>query len=239
MKLKESLGQNFFNNPNLAKKITDLILETKPNFILEIGPGDGYFTKLIHKECKNLLIIEKDTVLAANLRIKFPEINVINEDFLKFENSIVFGSLPYNIAKPIIKILLESNLFENMFFILQKEVAQKYVGKSKSSLLSITTKAYVDSKILFDINSGSFLPRPKVTSSFVHFTRNKNIKLLNIETFNYIVKSSFSSPRKTLRNNLKGIQFTKKVNSEIFNKRAEDLSYNDYVYLSKCYNQKQ
>ena len=126
-----------------------------------------------------------------------------------------------------------------MFFILQKEVAQKYVGKSKSSLLSITTKAYVDSKILFDINSGSFLPRPKVTSSFVHFTRNKNIKLLNIETFNYIVKSSFSSPRKTLRNNLKGIQFTKKVNSEIFNKRAEDLSYNDYVYLSKCYNQKQ
>ena len=39
MKQKKSLGQNFFVNKNLAKKIVSNLLEKQPDVIVEIGPG--------------------------------------------------------------------------------------------------------------------------------------------------------------------------------------------------------
>ena len=50
---KRSLGQNFFVNENLAKKIVDTVLVENPELIVEIGPGHGYFSSLLQQGVKN------------------------------------------------------------------------------------------------------------------------------------------------------------------------------------------
>ena len=67
---KKSLGQNFLIDKNIIKKIIDLV-EIKDKNIIEIGPGKGALTyEIIKKKPKSLLLIEKDNVLANNLKEK-------------------------------------------------------------------------------------------------------------------------------------------------------------------------
>lgn len=239
MRLKKSLGQNFFNNASLAQKIIDLTTQNNPSEIVEIGPGNGYFTKLLIERAKRVTVVEKDQSLAYELSLKFPNVKVINEDFLQLDISsleinnetVIFGSLPYNVSKKIIRILTESTLASEMFFIVQKEVAQKYAGREKGNALYILTKLFVDTKELFDIHPGSFTPMPKVTSTFIHMTRNNLSENIDIASFSKLIKQCFAKPRKTLRNNL-----NIKEDFPFMHQRAQELSFDDFIELQRWYN---
>ena len=50
LKPKKRWGQNFLNDPNIAKKIISLLGNISDEKILEIGPGDGALTKLMHAD---------------------------------------------------------------------------------------------------------------------------------------------------------------------------------------------
>ncbi len=239
--LKKALGQNFFNNPTLADKIVDITTQNNPERIVEIGPGDGYFTTRLLNKCSDITVIEKDSEISEKLKIKFPTIKIINEDFLDLDlrklkledDTVIYGSLPYNISKVIIRRLLEETPVKNFFFIIQKEVAVKYSQLEPSSLQSITTKLFADSKVLLNISPGSFLPRPKVDSSFIQFSRNENSSGINTQLFLELIKRSFSSPRKTLRNNLKGWKLQEKIDPKWLTFRGEQLKIEDFLKIYK------
>jgi 16S rRNA (adenine1518-N6/adenine1519-N6)-dimethyltransferase len=230
---KRSLGQNFFINEHLGEKIIQTISEFNPNVIVEIGPGRGFFTGKLQSICEKLICIEKDNNLAGILSQQYPCISVYNEDFLKFDlknlpkDTMFFGSLPYNVSKPIIKkILTSKNFTKPCFFIIQKEVADKYTAYApNNNLLSLTAQIYAKPKKLLNINSGSFRPKPKVESSFIQFSplENKNTFPLGFENF---LNKAFSSPRKTLKNNLK----TKSANP-LLKKRPAELALEEYLIL--------
>ena len=62
IKPKKSLGQNFLTDNNILKKIIGSA-ELNNDHIVEIGPGTGNLTqKIIEKEPKSLVVIEKDRV---------------------------------------------------------------------------------------------------------------------------------------------------------------------------------
>lgn len=240
MKLKKSLGQNFFSNPRLAEKIVEITLEQKPKSLLEIGPGDGYFTSLFAKKVERVLAIEKDSELAQMLKIKLPNVAVLNTDILELNltdlkpvssETVCFGSLPYNISKRIIAKFLEESDINQYYFIIQKEVAQKYIKtESDTSVLSIATKLYADCEVVMDIKPGAFIPAPKVTSCFIKLKRNNNLKRINDPaTFMRLVKAAFLSPRKMLRNNLKGWEG---IDSKYSEKRPGELSFNEYAEIA-------
>lgn len=245
MKAKKSLGQNFFINQNLAKSIVNISLQTNPDIVVEIGPGKGYFTQLIssvHKE--KIILIEKDTALATDLRLSIQNAEVKNIDFLdwnfeelstyKGKSILFFGSLPYNVSKMIIRKIIESEYFNNdCFFIIQKEVAEKYSAKeSESNLLSMETELYAKAKREFDISPASFTPRPKVTSSFIRFSPTKKIFDIDKKEFKSFLKLAFRQPRKTLRNNLKGLLFKdQEIVETLLSKRAQHLSLDEYIFL--------
>jgi 16S rRNA (adenine1518-N6/adenine1519-N6)-dimethyltransferase len=239
MNLKKSLGQNFFNNPTLADKICALVVSKQPTKILEIGPGDGYFTKRFVDLNQKVVAIEKDDVLSHHLEIKLPEIQVINSDFFDVniseialgENPVVYGSLPYNVSKFIIRELLEKTDIKHFYFIIQKEVALKYQGEKNSSLQFITTKLFADSKVQFHISPGSFIPRPKVESSFIHLQRNTNSLNIDTNLFLKIVKKAFTNPRKTLKNNFQGMNIGEKAASKYYTKRAQELTFDDFMEI--------
>jgi len=87
IKAKKSLGQNFLIDQNIIEKILDLI-EIKDKSILEVGPGTGNLTsKILKKNPKRLIVIEKDNRLIDLLKKNFgSKIVIINEDVLN--NSI-------------------------------------------------------------------------------------------------------------------------------------------------------
>lgn len=245
MKAKRSLGQNFFINENLSKRIVETILKDKPDFIVEIGPGKGAFTHKLYGKVENLILIEKDNTLAKELERTFPKSLVINQDFLELDlenlevdisqNIVFFGSLPYNVSKPIIEKVLKSNLYKNnCYFIIQKEVAEKYVNKEpNNNLLSTRASIFSEPKKLFDISPGSFRPKPNVTSSFVKFQpKSPEINKKNIEKFEEFLFDAFRQPRKKLHNNLKHrkIEKTEEI-KELLEKRPQHLAFKDFLKI--------
>jgi len=247
---KRSLGQNFFVNENLAKKIVDTVLVENPELIVEIGPGHGYFSSLLQQGGKKLLLVEKDNILAEGLLNHYPEQEVVNIDFLEWDFSqlekfkgkkiLFFGSLPYNVSKRIISKVIESNFFNmSAYFIIQKEVAEKYTANTPdTTFLSLKTEIYATCKKLFDISPESFKPKPKVMSSLISFTpeekQYEKLKKKEVrKDFDLFLQNAYKQPRKKLSNNLKNYLFNKeeKKIATILDRRPQHISLDDFFYL--------
>ncbi|MFC1510720.1 rRNA adenine N-6-methyltransferase family protein, partial [Candidatus Omnitrophota bacterium] len=83
---KKHLGQNFLINQGVLKhivKTADLIADET---VLEIGPGKGALTHLMHEHVGHVIAIEKDSSLVTLLENNLPAENItlINDDFLTF-----------------------------------------------------------------------------------------------------------------------------------------------------------
>ncbi len=239
MEAKRSLGQNFFINSNLGEYIINILKQSGVNTVVEIGPGMGFFTEKLLKSFSKVSAIEKDTQLTNSLRLSYPNLNIVNEDFLDIDlNSIVdkdsmfFGSLPFNVSKPIIAKVIESKHFTRpSFFIVQKEVAEKYLYKEPYSVLSLNTAIYAQCKKIIDISPDSFKPKPNVYSSLISFTPNCR-DINNVEKIKQLIKLSFRQPRKNIHNNLRGTKY-ENVLGKYSTFRPQQLSLDDYIQIYK------
>ena len=238
--IKKSLGQNFFINGHLGERIIGYIEQESPDVIVEIGPGRGFFTQKLAKITNNLLLVEKDNELAQELQLTYPR--TVNIDFLdwdfkelsdeKNKKIVFFGSLPYNVSKPIIHKIISSEFFDNnCYFIIQKEVAEKYTSKyPNNNILSLKSGLFASVTKLFDISPGSFFPPPKVTSSYIKLAPKSPKVTIDQEKFIKFLELSFQSPRKTLRNNLRSTDFKIEA-TELLEKRPQELSLEEYLTL--------
>lgn len=239
MEAKRSLGQNFFINKNLGDYITNILAQNKDDSIIEIGPGMGFFTERLLNIFPNVIAIEKDIQLANSLTTTYPNLSVINKDFLEInfdeiinKDTIFFGSLPFNVSKPIIRKIIESKYFiKQSFFIVQKEVAEKYLYKQPYSVLSLSTAIYASCKKILDISPDSFRPKPNVNSGLISFIPN-NRKIDNKKDIEELIKLSFRQPRKNINNNLKGTRF-EKIIDKYKTLRPQQLSLDDYIQIYK------
>ena len=121
----------------------------------------------------------------------------------------------------------------------QKEVAERIAsppGNKTYGILSVLLQAFYKIEYLFTVHENVFVPPPNVKSAVIRLSRNEVKKLDCDETlFVKVVKMGFNQRRKTLRNALSagykpqisGLQ------SELLSKRAEQLSVNDFVELTK------
>lgn len=239
LKPKRSLGQNFFTNPNLALRIAEIVTSESPELVIEVGPGTGVFTKIFQEKHK-VIAIEKDDQLAEMLQNRFIDtVEIINMDVLDVKigviddmvnkhtidgKAVVFGSLPYNVSKRIIEYLIQIRSCDNFYYIIQKEVAEKYISP-KNSVLKARTDIFCNSRIVMNINPGNFNPKPKVTSSLINFSKTETplLNKENYEEFKKFLSLAFRSPRKTLYNNLKGSSYQIPIDHPLAKERAEDL----------------
>ena len=123
----------------------------------------------------------------------------------------------------------------------QYEVAKRIVARDKKeSLLSISTKAYGEPKMIMKVEARYFSPAPKVDSAVIAI---KNISRkvfkengVNEQEFWEIVKKGFAHKRKKLSGNLKDLCQGESL-ARFKDKRAEDLTVADWILLvKKCYN---
>ncbi len=255
IKAKKSLGQNFLIDQNIIEKILDLI-EIKDKSILEVGPGTGNLTsKILKKNPKRLIVIEKDNRLIDLLKKNFgSKIVIINEDVLKVEENYlvnekltVFGNLPYNISSEILcKWILnikENYWFDCLILMFQKEVADRIIAKFNTKTygrLSILANWKLDIKKICDVKPTSFSPVPKVDSSILFF-KPKNIffKFKNPKNLEKITRIFFMHRRKMIKkpyNQLFGdnAEIASKLKIDL-NLRPQNLDFETYFNIVKEY----
>jgi 16S rRNA (adenine1518-N6/adenine1519-N6)-dimethyltransferase len=262
-KAKKSLGQNFLKSIPALNKIIEAGEISAEDIILEIGPGKGVLTKKLLEKAKKVIAVEKDEELFNLLQKKFSEeikaekLILINGDILDFEkNNIlqefsykIIANIPYNITGAILKkFLTEKSQPSLMVLMVQHEVAKRIIGqektsstapKIKESLLSISVKAYGQPKIIMKVPARYFSPAPKVDSAIISiknisrkfFIENKIVE----EKFWEIIHAGFQHKRKKLSSNLKNVQKKYSINlkKELGDKRAEDLSLENWTLLTK------
>jgi 16S rRNA (adenine1518-N6/adenine1519-N6)-dimethyltransferase len=233
---------------DVAQKIVSALNLGNCNNVLEIGPGTGVLTQFVfpNKDI-NFKAIEIDTESVHFLRNKFKGIQLIEGDFLELdlntifdgEPFIVLGNFPYNISSQIFfHVLDHKQVVPQVVGMLQKEVAERFCsgpGNKEYGIISVLLQAYFDCKYLFTVDEHVFDPPPKVKSGVIRIERNNKEKLnCDEKLFKQIVKQSFSMRRKTLRNCLKSLNLpVEYVSSAFFDKRAEVLSVEDFIRLTK------
>jgi 16S rRNA (adenine1518-N6/adenine1519-N6)-dimethyltransferase len=244
-KPKKSLGQHFLKDQNIARKIVHCI-SPGPKNILEVGPGKGILTSVLsERENTNLKLVEIDKNYVDILKEKYPSgMEIIHKDFLKMElrdtfkeKITIIGNFPYHISSQIFfKILENRDQVDEIIGMIQKEVAVRMTslhGNKNYGIMSILLQAFYDIEILFTVNPSVFEPPPKVKSAVVRLQRNRTDRLPCNETlFFNLVKTGFNQRRKMLRNSLKSIFQDMDLKESIFQKRPEQLSVSDFVYLS-------
>lgn len=253
---KKSLGQNFLNNSDILNKIVDSgdILNT--DTILEIGPGTGNLTeKILKKNPKNIIVIEKDNDLVTHLKKKFnTKIKIINKDILDCYNDFdfslpikVFGNLPYNISTKILTSFIKTdNLntkFKKFIFVFQKEVADRIIAEENSKnygRLSILTSWKMNKLKIIDIDPEYFYPKPKVWSSLITLTPKLKFETLQkAKHLEYVTNIFFNQRRKMIKKPMKQLfpnfeEVAKMLDLDL-NLRPQNISKNKYIEISKYY----
>ncbi|MDP1676390.1 MAG: 16S rRNA (adenine(1518)-N(6)/adenine(1519)-N(6))-dimethyltransferase RsmA [Bacteroidota bacterium] len=249
---KKSLGQNFLQDDNVAHKIVRLFNPVEGDCVVEIGPGKGALTALLLNSLSHITAIELDDDLAPLLQEQFGEkITIIHQSILDVslpdlqthhgKPIRLIGNIPYNITTPILFHVVDSLPATKDFMVMmQTEVAQRIVAKPRTKeygILSVLLQYYSTPRIQFAVSKNSFFPIPNVSSAILHLDFEKPFahRAKNDQLFRKIVRGTFGTRRKTLRNGLKGIhvpmtEFEKlSVDLEL---RPEELTVADFVKLS-------
>ncbi len=249
-KKKKSLGQNFLKSKSVVSHIVSASKIKKGDFILEVGPGQGFLTEDLLKSSKNVLCIEKDGRLIDVLNEKFAEqiknndLEIFHDDILDFDLSIVYkdykviANIPYYITGQIIKkFLTAKNKPSLMTVMVQKEVSQRIVAKdNKESVLSLSVKLFGEPIYVKTVKKNLFSPAPKVDSAILLIDKIKESPFEKKEQevlFFEIVKKAFNSKRKKVGTTLKSYEVELKRAHIDTNKRPEDLRIEEWINLIK------
>lgn len=245
---RKKWGQNFLTDSNLLDRIVRTVEPQENDNFLEIGPGDGSLTELIFPKVKKMVVVEIDPLLIKHLSIRsdLDDLHIIHGDILlqdiedlPIEEPVrIVGNIPYNITSSIIFWLIEQlDFWDDAFIMMQKEVAQRLtanIGTKEYSRISVVVGAYLDMEMCFKIPPDVFIPKPKVESAIIRFTKKSSPIVADNQyvKFNKIVKMAFSKRRKMLRNSLNDFDIPVSIQEEIdFTRRPETLSIEEFAKL--------
>lgn len=254
---KKKFGQHFLNDRNIIRKIVETAGVKKGDLVLEIGPGTGVLTRELLDAGASVTAIEVDSDLIPLLSGRFAgeDLAIIHSDALKTsytslakERAARFklvANLPYYISGPLLsRLLTERAAFSIMVLMFQKEVAMRIAagpGSRDYGNLSVLSQAFTDVKREFDVPAHLFTPKPKVDSSVVSFRvlDEPKIRMDDEKFFRAVVRSAFSTRRKTLLNSLSSLGLPKADTLEAIKeagidpgRRGETLDLNEFSTLA-------
>lgn len=246
---KKSLGQNFLVSDVVIEKIIRAVVDLKPQFLLEIGPGLGALTFFLKDIQVQKQLIELDRVFAdywRNQGFQVIEKDALQIDWQQFEKmsqpKILVSNLPYQISSSlVIDRCLDSVPFDGMVLMFQKEVAQRIRARQQDELygmLSVVSQTFWQTEMLLEASSRDFNPPPKVASRVLVF-KTKASPVKNRKKYLRFVKACFLHPRKLLISNLEeGLSLKKEMTSEVLKKmglseksRAGELTLEKFLQL--------
>ena len=192
----------------------------------------------------NYKLVNKD-ILKIEIDSYIEEIE--NNRNISFTNVKVIANLPYYITTPILfKLLQNSKRINEIVVMVQKEVAQRMIAKPKTKdygILTLMVEYLTNSEIMIDVPRSSFIPAPNVDSAVIKLVKNDKYKIENEDVLFKLIHKAFAQRRKKMVNSLvsnKFMDLSKEDIESILNKsgisinaRAEELSLNDYLNITK------
>jgi 16S rRNA (adenine1518-N6/adenine1519-N6)-dimethyltransferase len=243
--LKKSLGQHFLRDENICRKIIDALRQHPFAQLLEVGPGGGALTKhLLGIPGIGFKAVELDEEKISFLHTTYPVLQgkIIHQSFLDMEipfegKFTIVGNFPYNISTQILfKVLDWKEQVEAVIGMFQKEVAARVAAPEGSKVYGVTSvlvQAFYEVEYLFDVQENCFNPPPKVKSGVIRLLpRLSPARIHSEKKFFLLVKTAFNQRRKTLRNAVKGLFEPSALEDIIFDKRAEQLSVEQFAALT-------
>lgn len=260
--MSRRLGQHFLIRGSVIQRIVRALDLRPGDSVLEIGPGKGALTRPLVAHPGPLLLVEKDFVLAEELRQRYsqePHIQVRTGDFLDLpwsEIVSVLGStfkvvsnLPYEAATAIlVKLLSYAPPETSLVLMFQKEVGARLLAQPRTKdygSLTVFCQVHAEVKSLIEVPPEAFRPPPKVRSQVLHLRIRKR-PLVSTEDepdFERLVQAGFAHRRKMLRQNLRAY-FVSDAALEIEARlqkvqaaptaRAEELSVEQWLSLFKA-----
>ncbi len=218
---KQSLGQNFLVDRNLAAKLVDALAPAPGEWTLEIGPGTGALTEPLLARGARAIAVELDGRLLPELAARFGDrVELRHADILQVDLTAlarerggrlgVIGNLPFYLSSPILfHLLAHRAALSRATLILQTELVDRICaspGTKEYGSLSIHLKLFAACDRLFRLPATVFRPRPKIEASAlrVDFTRPSDALPRDALALERVVRAAFGQRRKTLRNALSG-----------------------------------
>ena len=152
---------------------------------------------------ENITIIHND-VLKINIDEEIEKIEKLKN--VKFDKIKVVANLPYYITSPIIfKLLEDSTKVSEIVVMVQEEVADRIIAKSKSKdygILTLMIQYYARATKQIIVPGSSFIPSPNVTSAIIKIIKEYKYNDINAKIFKELVHKSFANRRKKIINSL-------------------------------------
>jgi 16S rRNA (adenine1518-N6/adenine1519-N6)-dimethyltransferase len=252
----KKLGQNFVVDANTCRKIVKSADVGPTDIALEIGPGLGSLTLAMLESASEVIAIEIDDRLAAELPetaqrhgLDTSKLTILNQDAmgvttLPKEPTVLVANLPYNVSVPVLLRFLE--LFPTLrsgVVMVQSEVADRLVAKPNSKVYgspSVKATWWADLSSAGTVSRSIFWPVPNVDSSLVRFVRHQSAgdETLRKATFK-IIDAAFAQRRKMMRAALSDLCGGSAAASSIIEAsgidptiRGESLQLSDFIKIA-------
>ena len=249
----KSLGQHWLTDASVLADIASIPELTEQDTVLEIGSGPGTLTQYLAQQAGQVVAVEFDRDLAAQLpsRVTANNLQVVQSDILKFDLStlprdyVVVANIPYYLTSKLIRTLSESqNPALMVVLLVQKEVAERVAATpGRMSLLSVSTQFYWEVELDAVVPASLFTPPPKVDSQVIVLHRRQQLPDVDQKTFFRVIRAGFSARRKTLQNSLSGgLRISREVAGELLadaqlspSVRPQELSLEDWQRVYDVY----
>jgi 16S rRNA (adenine1518-N6/adenine1519-N6)-dimethyltransferase len=254
----KKLGQNFVIDANTVRRIVRVAGVVAGETAVEIGPGLGSLTLGLLETGADVVAVEIDTRLAAQLPVTVAELQpdarltVITDDAMKVTElpqspSVLVANLPYNVSVPVLLHFLEHfpSLTRGLVMV-QAEVGERLAAPPGSKVYGApSAKAawYGAWRIAGQVSRQVFWPIPNVDSVLVGFERRSDVigtEEERVKTF-ALIDAAFQQRRKMLRQALGSVLGSSQAATEQMEAagvkptaRGEELTVHDFLSIVRA-----
>jgi 23S rRNA (adenine-N6)-dimethyltransferase len=177
---REAPGQHFLRSKRLAADLVADVELTCGDLVVEIGGGTGVLTKALAQTGAEVVVIERDRLLADRLRARFDadtRVEIAEADAAKYDWPTrpfsVVANLPFAHSGEILAGLLRDPRvpLQMALVIVQWEFAAKQAAVWPATLRSTYWRAWFDVSIARRLDRAAFAPPPQVDAGVLRLQR--------------------------------------------------------------------
>jgi 23S rRNA (adenine-N6)-dimethyltransferase len=179
---REAPGQHFLRSRRLAADLVADVELAGGDLVVEIGGGTGVLTNALARTGAEVLVIERDRLLAARLRSRFGavanveivEANAVHHGWPNRAFSVV-ANLPFARSGAILAGLLGDPRvpLQTALVIVQWEFAAKHAAVWPATLRSTYWRAWFDVTVARRLDRSAFAPPPSVDAAVLRLQRRR------------------------------------------------------------------